>query len=113
MISVERVYRRSLFGLSFLVFLFYLLNRRPVIFLSFFFIIFTLAWRMSATMFIDLAGPVYSSQLARDIGPGTASVVHSLAYIVSLIPFLYYFRSDAIEAWCADSQRSRTSPRET
>jgi hypothetical protein len=108
MISVSERIAVLLFGLSFFAFLLYLLNRRPVIFVSFFFIIFTLAWRMSATMFIDLQGPVYSSQLARDIGPGTASVVHSMAYVVSLIPFLYCFRPGMIEAWCADSQRSRT-----
>ncbi len=108
MISVSERIAVLLFGLSFFAFLLYLLNRRPVIFVSFFFIIFTLAWRMSATMFIDLQGPVYSSQLARDIGPGTASVVHSLAYVVSLIPFLYCFRPGIIEAWRADSQRSRT-----
>jgi Family of unknown function (DUF6418) len=105
MISVSERIAVVMFGASFFAFLFYLLNRRPVIFLSFFFIIFTLAWRMSATMFIDLQGPVYSSQLVRDIGPGTASVIHSMAYVVSLIPFLYFFRPGALEAWCADSQR--------
>ena len=106
MISTSEYIAVLLFGMSFFVFLFYLLSWRPVIFLSFFFIIFTLAWRTSATMFIDLAGPVYSSQLNRDIGPGTATIIHSLAYIISLLPFLYYFRPDAIEAWCADAQRN-------
>jgi hypothetical protein len=109
MISVSERIAVVMFGASFFAFLFYLLNRRPVIFLGFFFIIFTLAWRMSATMFIDLQGPVYSSQLVRDIGPGTASVIHSMAYVVSLIPFLYFFRPDALEAWCADSQRRGAS----
>jgi hypothetical protein len=105
MIAVSERIAVLMFGLSFFGFVVFLLNRRPVIFIGFFFIIFTLAWRMCATMFIDLAGPVYSTQLARDIGPGTASVIHSIAYVVTLIPFLYYFRSDAIEAWCADSRR--------
>jgi hypothetical protein len=105
MISISERIAVVMFGVSFFAFLFYLLNRRPVIFLSFFFIIFTLAWRMSATMFIDLEGPVYSSQLVRDIGPGTASIIHSMAYVVSLLPFLYCFRPAAVEAWCADSER--------
>lgn len=109
MISFSERIAIVMFGLSFFAFLLYLLNRRPVIFLSFFFIIFTLAWRMSATMFIDLQGPVYSSQLARDIGPGTVSVIHSMAYVVSLLPFLYCFRPAAVEAWRADSQQSRAS----
>ena len=108
MISVSERIAVLLFGLSFLAFIVFLLDRRPVIFVSFFFIIFTLAWRMCATMFIDLAGPVYSTQLARDIGPGTASVIHSMAYVVVLIPFLYFFRPGVIEGWCADSRRSRT-----
>jgi len=106
MISSSEYIAVLLFGMSFFVFLFYLLSWRPVILVSFFFIIFTLAWRMSATMFIDLAGPVYSSQLVRDIGPGTATIIHSLAYIISLVPFLYYFRSEAIEEWRADAQRN-------
>jgi Family of unknown function (DUF6418) len=111
MISVSERIAVVMSGLSFFAFLFYLLNRRPVIFLSFFFIIFTLAWRMSATMFIDLQGPVYSSQLVRDIGPGTATVVHSIAYIVSLLPFLFFFRSAAVEQWCANADQTRTIPR--
>lgn len=106
MISTSERIAVLLFGMSFLFFVYYLLSRRPVIFLSFFFIIFTLAWRMLATMFIDLAGPVYSSQLIRDIGPGTATVIHSLAYVITLLPFLFYFRSEAIEEWCSDAQRS-------
>jgi len=109
MISVSERIAILLFGLSFFALVLFLLNRRPVVFVSFFFIIFTLAWRMSATMFIDLQGPVYSSQLVRDIGPGTASVIHSMAYVVSLLPFLYFFRPSTIEAWCADSQRRKAT----
>ena len=62
MISAGEGFAVLLFGASFLVFLCYLAARRPVIFVSFFFIIFTLAWRTVATVFIDLEGPVYSSQ---------------------------------------------------
>jgi hypothetical protein len=98
------------FGLSFFTFFFYLISQRPVIFVSFFFIIFSLAWRMSATMYIDLAGPVYSSQLVRSVGPGTATISHSIAYVVSLIPFLYFFRRDAVERWRDETQRKRTPP---
>jgi hypothetical protein len=111
MISLPERIAVVLFGLSFFAFLFYLLTRRPVVFVGFFFIIFTMAWRMSATMFIDLAGPVYSSQLVRDIGPGTASVIHSMAYVVSLIPFLYCFRPAAVQEWCADAEQTRRVPR--
>jgi hypothetical protein len=97
-------------GLTFFIFLFYIFSRRPVILVSFIFILFSLAWRMLATMYIDLEGPVYSSQLARGIGPGTVSVIHSIAYILSLIPFLYFFRQSAIERWCAEAQRRKPLP---
>jgi hypothetical protein len=90
------------FGLSFLLLVFHLASRRPAIFVSFLFIIFTLAWRMLATMYIDLNGPVYSSQLIRDIGPGTATVIHSIAYVLGLMPFFYFFRPSAIESWLHD-----------
>ena len=62
---------------------------------------------MSVTMYIDLGGPVYSSQLVRDIGPGSTTVIHSIAYVVSLIPFLYFFRPAAVEEWGADAERSQ------
>ena len=42
MISVSERIAVLLFGLSFFAFLLYLLNRRPVIFVSFFFIIFVM-----------------------------------------------------------------------
>jgi Family of unknown function (DUF6418) len=96
--------------LAFFAFIFFILSRRPIIFISFFFIIFTFAWRLTATMFIDLEGPVYSSQLVRDVGPGIATVIHSIAYIVILIPFLYFFRQSEIDRWCAEAEQTRTDP---
>jgi hypothetical protein len=110
MISTSEICAVLLFGVSFLVFLCYLAGRRPVIFVGFFFIIFTLAWRASATMFIDLGGPVYSSQLERTIGPGTATVIHSLAYFLTLLPFLHFFRPSVLERWRAEVSRDRTIP---
>jgi hypothetical protein len=111
MISASERIAVLCFGLSFFTFLFYIFCRRPVIFVSFFFIIFTLAWRLTATMFIDLQGPVYSSQLVRDIGPGIATVIHSIAYIVILIPFLFFFRQSAIDRWCAEAEQTRRNSR--
>jgi hypothetical protein len=110
MISItERVAVLSA-GLVFFIFVFHIFSRRPVIFVSFIFILFTLTWRMLATMYIDLEGPVYSSQLARGIGPGTVTVIHAIAYIISLMPFLYFFRQSAVERWCAEAQRSPPLP---
>lgn len=110
MISTGEHLTVLLFGASFLLFLCYLAARHPVVFISFFFIIFTLAWRTSATMFIDLKGPIYSSQMERTIGPGTATVIHSLAYFLTLLPFLYFFRRSVLEQWRAEAAQHRPVP---
>jgi hypothetical protein len=98
-------------GLAFFLLLLYLVGRRPVIFVGFFFILFTLAWRTLATMYIDLHGPVYSSQLGRDVGPGIATVVHCIAYVLTLLPFLFVFRPANLERWRAEMQPARHLPR--
>jgi hypothetical protein len=100
----------ALSGSLFFVFLLYLGARRPVIFVSFLFVIFSMAWRTTATMFIDLTGPVYSSQLVRTIGPGIATTVSTLAYLVILLPFLFFLRKDALEKWSDNAERSEKTP---
>ncbi|WP_027566775.1 DUF6418 domain-containing protein [Bradyrhizobium sp. URHA0013] len=72
---------------------------RPVIFLGFFFILFTLVWRTASIAFIDLTGPVWSSQTHRYIGPGLATPLYVLAYFTILVPFLIVLRPSAIRAW--------------
>jgi uncharacterized protein DUF6418 len=83
---------------------------RPVILIGFFFIIFTLAWRTAATMFIDLAGPVLSSQTDRYVGPGLATPLHVLAYLVTLAPFLFLLRPAAVRHWLRDADREPAAP---
>ena len=109
MISTIEFCAVLLFGTSFLIFQCYLAARHPVVFVSFFFIIFTLVWRTSATMYVDLEGPVYSSQLERTIGPGTATIIHSLAYFLTLLPFLYFFRRSVLERWRTEAPRGRVT----
>lgn len=87
----------------FLVFVLYLAAYRPVIFLGFFFILFSLVWRTASTAFIDLAGPVWSSQTVRYIGPGLATPLHVLAYFLTLIPFLILLRPAAIAGWLVEA----------
>ncbi|MCK1475440.1 hypothetical protein IVB27_11655 [Bradyrhizobium sp. 197] len=72
---------------------------RPVIFLGFFFILFTLVWRTASMAFIDLTGPVWSSQTLRYIGPGLATPLYVLAYCATLVPFLIVLRPSAIRTW--------------
>jgi hypothetical protein len=86
-------------GVAFFLFVLYIAAYRPVIFLGFLFILFTLVWRTSSTMFIDIAGPVLSSQTYRFIGPGIATPLHVLAYFLTLVPFFILLRPAAIHDW--------------
>jgi hypothetical protein len=86
-------------GAALLLCILYIAAYRPVLLLSFFFILFTLAWRTMSAMFIDLAGPVWSSQTVRYIGPGIATPLHVLAYFTTLVPFLILLRPKRIESW--------------
>jgi hypothetical protein len=94
-------------GAAFLLCILYIAAYRPVIFLGFFFILFTLVWRTSSTMFIDLAGPVLSSQTDRYIGPGLATPLHVLAYFTALAPFLIVLRPASIDGWLAGVDQRR------
>jgi len=97
-------------GLSFLLCCLYLAAYRPIIFISFLFIIFTLVWRTCSMMFIDLAGPVYSTQTFRYVGPGGVTCLHVLAYFVTLAPFLILMRPDSIRSWLNDQDQRPAAP---
>jgi hypothetical protein len=97
-------------GTAFLLCILFVAAYRPVILISFFFILFTLVWRTAATMFIDLAGPVLSSQTDRYIGPGLATPLHVMAYVITLAPFFLLLRPAAVQAWVSNADRSRAAP---
>jgi hypothetical protein len=94
-------------GGAFLLCVLYLAAYRPAIFLGFFFILFTLVWRTSSTMFIDLAGPVLSTQTYHYVGPGLATPLHVLAYFITLTPFFVLLRPRSIEGWLDGVERRR------
>lgn len=83
---------------------------RPIIFLAFFFILFTLVWRTAASMFIDLAGPVLSTQTFSYVGPGLMTPLHVVAYSLTLVPFYFLLRQKLVDRWVADADR-RSAPR--
>ena len=83
---------------------------RPVIFLAFFFILFTLVWRTAASMYIDLAGPVLSTQTYSYIGPGLMTPLHVLAYFLTLMPFYFLLRQKLVDGWLADADRRSAPP---
>ena len=97
-------------GAAFVLCILYIAAYRPVILIGFFFILFTLVWRTAATMFIDLAGPVLSSQTDRYVGPGMATPLHVLAYFVTLAPFFFLLRPAAVQHWLHDADRERAAP---
>jgi hypothetical protein len=94
---------------AFLLLILYIAVYRSVIFVGFFLVLFSLVWRTGSTAFIDLTGPVWSSQTLRYIGPGMATPLHVLAYFVTLAPFLILFRPGTIRNW-SDTMDARQTP---
>ncbi|MEZ2147554.1 DUF6418 domain-containing protein [Bradyrhizobium sp. DN5] len=86
-------------GVSVLLFIVWLGLFRSTIFVCLAFLLFTFAWRTISSLYIDLSGPVFSSQLQMFIGPGVMTVFQSVAYFVTLIPFLWVFNSAALDEW--------------
>jgi hypothetical protein len=72
---------------------------RPTIFVCFLFILFTFVWRTISSMYVDLAGPVFASQLEMFIGPGAMTVFQSIAYCLTILPFLWMFNLNAVGEW--------------
>jgi len=97
-------------GAAFVLCILYIAAYRPVILIGFFFILFTLVWRTAATIFIDLAGPVLSTQTDRYVGPGLATPLYVLAYFVTLAPFFLLLRPAAVQHWLHDTNRERAAP---
>src|SRR6185437_8307308 len=97
-------------GVAFFLCVLWIAAYRPVVFLSFLFVLFTLVWRTSSTMYIDLAGPVFSSQTFHYIGPGFVTPLHVLAYFLTVLPFFILLRPKAIEVWQCDADRSPAPP---
>jgi Family of unknown function (DUF6418) len=83
---------------------------RPIIFVAFFFILFTLVWRTAASMFIDLAGPVLSTQTLSFVGPGLMTPLHVLAYFLTLMPFFFLLRPKLVGQWVAETDRRSAPP---
>ena len=97
-------------GAAMLLCILYIAAYRPVILISFFFILFTLVWRTASTMFIDLAGPVLSSQTFLFVGPGLATPLHVMVYFVTLAPFFFLLRPAAVQHWMRNAERERAGP---
>jgi hypothetical protein len=66
--------------------------RRSGLALIFFFFLFAFAWRLVSVLYIDLSGPLFSDQLVRDIGPGTAALPMAVSQGLVVIALLFSFR---------------------
>ena len=66
--------------------------RRPAFAVLFFFVFFYFAWRLGSVVYIDMAGPLSSEQLERDIGPGIAAVPLAIAQGMVIAALLFSFR---------------------
>ncbi|KRP93263.1 MULTISPECIES: DUF6418 domain-containing protein [Bradyrhizobium] len=86
-------------GVSILLFIVWLLRFRSTIFLCLAFLLFTFVWRTISSFYIDLSGPILSSQLQMFIGPGVMTVFQSIAYFLTLLPFLWVFNAQALDDW--------------
>ncbi|ULK99254.1 DUF6418 domain-containing protein [Bradyrhizobium sp. I71] len=86
-------------GASILLFFVWLGLFRSAILICLAFLLFTFAWRTISSLYIDLTGPVFSSQLEMFIGPGVMTVFQSIAYFLTLLPFLWVFNARALDEW--------------
>jgi Family of unknown function (DUF6418) len=86
-------------GCSVFICIAWLALSRAEVFLCFFLILFTFAWRTVSSMYIDLYGPVYASQISLFIGPGVMTAFQSTAYFLTVVPFLWVFSPAATDQW--------------
>lgn len=101
-------------GACLLFFIAWLGAFRPAIFICLTFLLFTFAWRTVSSLYIDLSGPVFASQLDMFIGPGSFTVFQSIAYFLTLIPFIWVFSSAAVDEWARSApEQSAVRPQRT
>jgi hypothetical protein len=70
--------------------------KRPGLGMIFFFVLFAFAWRLASVLYIDLFGPLFSEQLARDIGPGMSALPIAISQGIVVIAFLFSFRPQRV-----------------
>lgn len=90
-------------GSTFLLFVAWLALNRTAIFICFFLILFTFVWRTFSAVYIDTFGPIYASQIELFIGPGVMTAFQSIAYLLTIIPFIWIFNSAAIDRWVSSA----------
>ncbi len=77
--------------------------RRNIVALSFCFLFVAFGWRLVSAIYIDWAGPVFASEIGRDIFSASAAQAYGLAVLMTLVAWIVVLRprafSDALRAW--------------
>jgi hypothetical protein len=70
--------------------------KRPGLGMIFFFVLVAFAWRLVSVLYIDLFGPLFSEQLARDIGPGISGLPIAISQGMVVVALLFSFRQQRL-----------------
>ncbi|MSR05463.1 MAG: hypothetical protein EXR93_00115 [Gemmatimonadetes bacterium] len=72
-------------------------RRQPILFYSLLLVWVSFVWRLSSSAFIDVAGPIYSIELFRDIGPGRSAVVLVACHLLFIGTLAFVFRHSRLQ----------------
>lgn len=97
-----------LFAATVLAMLWWLVSRRPAAAVAGAFLLFSLVTRTIALIYLDLAGPVYSSELGEDVGGGPSMPLFALSVLAFMVPLAYAFRPAHLRTWVPEAA---TAPR--
>jgi hypothetical protein len=75
----------------------WIVRRRPGLGMVFFFFLFLFAWRLISVLYIDLAGPLFSEQLERDIGPSISALPIAMSQWLVIAALLFSFRPSRLQ----------------
>lgn len=72
--------------------------RRPAVAVLFVFFLFAFGWRVASMLYIDLAAPVFSEQLERNIGSAMGVIPLAISQVIVLAAVLFAFRPRRMQA---------------
>ncbi|MBR1277658.1 DUF6418 domain-containing protein [Bradyrhizobium sp. AUGA SZCCT0283] len=70
--------------------------KRPGLGMIFFFVLFAFAWRLASVLYIDVFGPLFSDQLALEIGSGVSVLPIAMSQGIVVIALLFSFRRERV-----------------
>ena len=83
-------------GVAFLAVALWIAVKRPWLGMIFFLVLFAFAWRLVSVLYIDVFGPLFSEQLALEIGPGISTVPIAVSQGIVIIALLFSFRQQRV-----------------